>query len=36
MFYGVFVDIGGIEGLVYINNLVWIRVESVEDVVLEG
>ncbi|EQJ10722.1 30S ribosomal protein S1 [Clostridioides difficile] len=34
--YGAFVDIGGIEGLVHINNLAWTRVESVEDVVSEG
>lgn len=34
--YGAFVDIGGLEGLVHLNNLSWERVESVEDVLSEG
>lgn len=34
--YGAFVDIGGIEGLVHLNNLSWERVESVEDMLTEG
>ena len=34
--YGAFVDIGGIEGLVHLNNLSWERVESVEDMLSEG
>lgn len=34
--YGAFVDIGGIEGLVHLNNLSWERVESVEEVISEG
>ncbi len=34
--YGAFVDIGGIEGLVHLNNLSWERVESVEDMLCEG
>ncbi len=34
--YGAFVDIGGIEGLLHINNLSWDRVENVEDMVSEG
>lgn len=34
--YGAFVDIGGLEGLVHLNNLSWTRVESVEDVLQEG
>lgn len=34
--YGAFVDIGGLEGLVHINNLSWKRVDSVEDVLQEG
>ena len=34
--YGAFVDIGGIEGLVHLNNLSWERVESVESVLQEG
>lgn len=34
--YGAFVDIGGLEGLVHLNNLAWTRVESVEDVLAEG
>jgi small subunit ribosomal protein S1 len=34
--YGAFVDIGGLEGLVHLNNLSWTRVESVEDVLSEG
>ncbi len=34
--YGAFVDIGGIEGLLHVNNLSWERVESVEDVLSEG
>ena len=29
--YGAFVDIGGLEGLVHLNNLSWKRVESVEE-----
>lgn len=36
MSYGAFVDIGGLEGLVHINNLAWTRVESVEDILSEG
>lgn len=36
MSYGAFVDIGGLEGLVHINNLAWTRVESVEDMLSEG
>lgn len=36
MSYGAFVDIGGIEGLLHINNLSWERVESVEDMLQEG
>ena len=34
--YGAFVDIGGIEGLVHLNNLSWERVESVEEMLSEG
>lgn len=34
--YGAFVDIGGLEGLVHLNNLSWQRVESVESVLSEG
>ncbi|MGL5314160.1 MAG: 30S ribosomal protein S1 [Peptostreptococcaceae bacterium] len=34
--YGAFVDIGGVEGLVHLNNLSWERVESVEDMLSEG
>lgn len=34
--YGAFVDIGGLEGLVHLNNLAWTRVESVEEVLAEG
>lgn len=34
--YGAFVDIGGLEGLVHLNNLSWERVESVEDLLSEG
>lgn len=34
--YGAFVDIGGLEGLVHLNNLSWTRVESVEEVLQEG
>ena len=34
--YGAFVDIGGIEGLLHLNNLSWEKVESVEDMLLEG
>lgn len=36
MSYGAFVDIGGLEGLVHLNNLSWKRVESVEDMLKEG
>ncbi|MDU2197528.1 MAG: S1 RNA-binding domain-containing protein [Peptostreptococcaceae bacterium] len=36
MSYGAFVDLGGLEGLVHINNLSWKRVESVEDMLQEG
>lgn len=35
MSYGAFVDLGGLEGLVHINNLSWKRVESVEDMLQE-
>ena len=34
--YGAFVDIGGIEGLLHLNNLSWEKVESVEDMLSEG
>lgn len=34
--YGAFVDIGGLEGLVHLNNLSWKRVESVEDMLQEN
>ena len=34
--YGAFVDIGGIEGLLHLNNLSWEKVESVEDMLQEG
>ena len=34
--YGAFVDIGGIEGLVHLNNLSWKRVETVEEMLQEG
>ncbi|MGL6106037.1 30S ribosomal protein S1 [Romboutsia sp.] len=34
--YGAFVDIGGLEGLVHLNNLSWERVEKVEDMLSEG
>lgn len=34
--YGAFVDIGGLEGLIHLNNLSWTRVESVEDMLSEG
>lgn len=34
--YGAFVDIGGVEGLIYINDLAWERVYNVEDVVKVG
>lgn len=33
--YGAFVDIGGLEGLVHLNNLSWTRVESVEEMLQE-
>ena len=36
MHYGAFVDIGGLEGLVHLNNLSWTRVESVEEMLQEG
>lgn len=36
MSYGAFVDLGGLEGLVHLNNLSWKRVESVEDMLQEG
>lgn len=36
MSYGAFVDIGGLEGLVHLNNLSWTRVESVEEMLQEG
>lgn len=36
MSYGAFVDLGGLEGLVHINNLSWQRVESVESMLEEG
>ena len=32
--YGAFVDIGGIEGLLHLNNLSWEKVESVEDMLI--
>ena len=34
--YGAFVDIGGIQGLIHINDLAWERVKRVEDVVSVG
>lgn len=34
--FGAFVDIGGAEGLIYINDLAWQRVKRVEDVVSVG
>ena len=34
--YGAFVDIGGLEGLVHLNNLSWTRVESIEEMLQEG
>lgn len=34
--YGAFIDLGGVEGLVHINNLSWKRVESVEDLLEVG
>lgn len=34
--FGVFVDIGGIDGLVHVSELSWERVENPEDVVKEG
>jgi small subunit ribosomal protein S1 len=34
--FGVFVDIGGIDGLVHISELAWNHVEKAEDVVQEG
>lgn len=34
--YGAFVDIGGIQGLIHINDLSWERVKRVEDVVSVG
>ena len=34
--YGAFVDIGGVEGLIHINDLAWERVYNVEDVVKVG
>lgn len=36
MSYGAFIDLGGIEGLVHINELAWHRINSVEDIVKEG
>lgn len=33
--YGAFVDIGGLEGLVHLNNLSWTRVESIEEMLQE-
>lgn len=33
--YGAFVDIGGLKGLVHLNNLSWTRVESVEKILQE-
>ena len=36
MSYGAFVDLGGLEGLVHLNNLSWKRVESVEEMLHEG
>ena len=33
---GAIVDIGGITGLIHINDLAWERVKRVEDVVSEG
>lgn len=34
--FGVFVDVGGVDGLVHISELAWNRVESPSDVVKEG
>ena len=34
--FGAFVDIGGVEGLIHINDLSWQRVKKVSDVVSEG
>ena len=34
--FGAFVDIGGVQGLVHINDLAWGRVKRVEDVVKVG
>ena len=34
--YGAFVDIGGVEGLIHINDLAWERVYNVEDIVKVG
>ena len=34
--YGAFVDVGGIQGLIHINDLAWERVKRVEDVVSVG
>lgn len=34
--YGAFVDIGGVEGLIHINDLAWERIYNVEDVVKVG
>lgn len=34
--YGAFVDIGGIEGLLHLNNISWERVESVEGILSQG
>lgn len=34
--FGAFVDIGGIEGLIYINDISWERVHNVEDVLKIG
>ena len=34
--YGAFVDIGGVEGLIHINDLAWERVYNVKDVVKVG
>lgn len=34
--FGAFVDIGGIDGLIHINDLAWERVKKVEDVVKVG
>ena len=34
--YGVFVDLGGVDGLIHVTDLTWGRVSDIEDIVSEG